>query len=131
MSPTVTIETLILDGVDKSKIRVVFTGTQKSVSSEFGQLIAGMRDNGIEPDLDLNIGHSVLFNEMIREKELIINILADATDYKAAEKVKKKGDSTDYIGKLMRQRMARSVWPNLQAVFARLFAEPAPAKMLH
>jgi hypothetical protein len=126
-----TIETLILDGVDKSKIRVVFTGTKKSVPAEFGQLISGMRDNGMNPDLDLNIGHSVLFNEMIREKKLILNIMADTTDYKAAEKAKKKGDSTDYIGKLMRQRMARSVWPNLQSVFSRLFADPAPAKILH
>lgn len=118
-----TVETLILDGVDKDKIKVVFTGARKNAAIEFAQLIAGMRENGIEPDLDLTIGYSVLFNEMIREKELISSILADTIDYKVALATARKGDTTDYIGKLMRQKMARSVWPNLRAVYAKLFPE--------
>lgn len=123
-----TIETLLLDGVDKDKIKVVFTGTKKNAAIEFAQLIAGMRENGIEPDLGLNIGFSVLFNEMIREKELISDILADTTNYKEEIASCRKGDTTDYIGKLMRQKMAKSVWPNLQTVYAKLFTE---AKRLH
>jgi hypothetical protein len=123
-----TIETLLLDGVDKDKIKVVFTGTKKNAAIEFAQLIAGMRENGIEPDLDLNIGFSPLFNEMIREKELISDIMADTTNYKEEIAQCRKGDTTDYIGKLMRQKMAKSVWPNLQTVYAKLFAE---AKRLH
>ena len=126
-----TIETLILDGVDKDKIKVIFTGTQKNAALEFAQLIFGMAENGMAPDLELTIGYSPLFDEMIREKELIINILADTTDYKAAHAQRVKGDNTDYIGRLMRQKMAKSVWPNLQAVFAKLFPSESSVKRLH
>lgn len=119
-----TIERLIDDGVDKSKIKVIFTGTKKDTAVEFAQLIEGMEENGLVPDLNLTIAHSELFNEMIEHKELISNIVADETDYKEEAASRKKGDSTDYVGKLIRQKMARkTVWPNLQSVYQHLFAE--------
>lgn len=118
-----TIERLIDDGVDKSKIKVIFTGTKKDTAIEFAQLIEGMEENGLMPNLNLTIAHSELFNEMIKHKELISNIVADETDYKEKAASRKKGDSTDYVGKLIRQKMARkTVWPNLQAVYQHLFA---------
>ena len=61
---------------------------------------------------------------MIEEKELISDILADKTDYKEKTLSRKSSDETDYIGKLMRQKMAvNSVWPNLQTVYKSLFPE--------
>lgn len=117
-----TIERLIADGVDKNKIKVVFTGTKKDTAVEFAQLITGMEENGLVPDLNLTIFYSALFNEMIEEKELISNIVADETDYKEKAASRKKGDATDYVGKLIRQKMARkTVWPNLQQVYQHLF----------
>lgn len=119
-----TIERLLLDGVDKNKIKVIFTDVRKDVREEFGLLIAGMEENGIIPDLDLMIQHSPLYGEMIETKELISDILADTTDYAAKAETRTKGDKTDYVGKHIRQRMAqRTGWPNMQAVFRRLFPE--------
>lgn len=119
-----TIERLLIDGVDKNKIKVIFTDTKKNTAVEFEQLIKGMQDNGLEPNLNLTIFSSALFNEMIEEKELISHILADKTDYKEKAISRKSSDETDYIGKLMRQKMAvNSVWPNLQTVYQSLFPE--------
>lgn len=119
-----TIERLIDEGVDKNKIKVIFTGTKKDTAVEFAQLIAGMEENGLVPDLNLTIAHSELFNEMIENKELISNIIADETDYKEKAESRKKGDTTDYVGKLIRQKMARkTVWPNLQEVYQHLFKQ--------
>lgn len=119
-----TIERLIIDGVDKNKIKVIFTEVRKDTTKEFEQLIAGMQESGLTPNLDLMIPHSLLFGEMIEDKELISDILADETDYKEKVANRAKGDKTDYVGKLMRQKMAKnSVWPNLQAVYSTLFPE--------
>ena len=117
-----TIQRLIIDGVDKSKISVIFTGTVKNTADEFGQLIAGMKEHGIAPNLDLTIFNSEVYNEMIEAEELITEILADKTDYKDKARNRLAGDTTDYTGKLLRQRMAQNVaWPNLQVVFKTLF----------
>lgn len=118
-----TIDRLIADNVDKSKIKVIFTDTKKNVETEFEQLIDGMNDIGLTPDLGLTIFSSQLFGEMIEDKELISNILDDKTDYKEKIANRAKGDKTDYIGKLMRQKMAATVWPKLQAVYATLFPQ--------
>lgn len=119
-----TIERLIDDGVDKNKIKVVFTGTKKDTAEEFAQLIEGMEESGLVPDLNLTIVHSALFNEMIAEHELILDIVSDETDYKEMATNRKKGDNTDYVGKVIRQKMARiTVWPNLQTVYQHLFPE--------
>jgi len=119
-----TIERLIEDGVDKNKIKVVFTGTRKDTAEEFAQLIEGMEENGLVPDFNLTIVHSALFNEMIAEHELILDIVSDETDYKEMATNRKKGDNADYVGRLIRQKMARkTVWPNLQSVYQHLFAE--------
>lgn len=117
-----TIERLIIDGVDKSKIKVIFTGTMKNTADEFGQLIAGMKKHGIQPDLDLTIFNSAVYNEMIESESLITEILAEKTDYKDKARNRVEGDTTDYTGQLIRQRMAQNVaWPNLQVVFKTLF----------
>ncbi|MFA5170256.1 MAG: hypothetical protein WC426_01725 [Sulfuriferula sp.] len=119
-----TIERLIIDGVDKNKIKVIFTETKKNTAAEFEQLIGGMKENNLTPDLNLTIFHSLLFNEMIEDTELISDILADETDYKEKAANRVKGDRTDYIGKLMRQKMAKNaVWPNLQTVYKTLFPQ--------
>lgn len=119
-----TIERLIQDGVDKNKIKVIFTDVKKHVGEEFKQLIDGMNENGVVPDLDLMIQHSPLYGEMIETKELISDILSDTTDYSEKAANRAKNDKTDYIGKHLRQRMARkTAWPNLQEVFHRLFPE--------
>jgi hypothetical protein len=121
------IETIahLLDGnVEKSKISVVFTDVKKSVEDEFQQLINWMLAVDLKPDLNLMIQHSPIYGEMIENKELIVNVLADETDYKEKAANRSEGDHTDYIGKLMRQRMARNqAWPNLQNVFKHLFPE--------
>lgn len=117
-----TIERLIIDGVDKSKIKVIFTGTMKNTADEFGQLITGMRKHCIEADLDLTIFNSAVYNEMIEAEELITEVLADKTDYKDKARNRVEGDANDYTGQLLRQRMAQNVaWPNLQVVFKTLF----------
>ncbi len=117
-----TIERLILDGVDKSKIKVIFTGTMKNTADEFPQLIAGMKKHGIEPDLDLTIFHSTVYNEMIEAEVLITDVLADKTDFKEKIATRAEGDTTDYTGKLLRYRMAKNVaWPNMQTVYGALF----------
>lgn len=117
-----TIERLLIDGVDKSKIKVIFTGTMKNTADEFGQLIAGMKKQGIEPDLDLTIFNSAVYNEMIEAEALITEVLADKTDYKDKARNRVEGDTKDYTGHLLRQRMAQNVaWPNLQVVFKALF----------
>lgn len=117
-----TIERLIIDGVDKTKIKIIFTDVKKNVAEEFKQLLDGMTDIGLEPDLDLMIQHSPLYGEMIETKELISNILADTTDFVAKAKNRAKNDRTDYVGKHIRQRMAnKTAWPNLQFVFSKLF----------
>lgn len=117
-----TIERLISDGVDKSKIKVVFTGTVKNTANEFGQLIEGMKVHGLEADLNLTIFLSAVYNELIETEELITDVLADKTDFKEKIKNRVEGDNTDYTGKLLRQRMAQNTaWPNLQTVFQTLF----------
>lgn len=118
-----TIERLIMDGVDKNKIKVVFTGTKKNTADEFEELISNMKSNGLAVDLNLTIFQSELFNEMISEKELISNILADKTDYHDKIANRAKGDNTDYVGKLVRQKMAKKVWPKLQDVYMHLFPQ--------
>ncbi len=121
------IETLahLLDGnVDPDKISVVFTDVKKSVEDEFQLLINWMQAVDLKPDLNLMIQHSPVYGEMIENKELIVNVLADETDYKEMAANRSSDDNTDYIGKLMRQRMARNqAWPNLQNVFKHLFPE--------
>ncbi len=121
------IETLahLLDGdVDPDKISVIFTDVKKSVKDEFEQLINWMRAFDLNPDLNLMIQQSPIYGEMIENKELIIDVLADETNYKEMAANRKEGDHTDYIGKLMRQRMARNqAWPNLQNVYKHLFPE--------
>ena len=117
-----TIYRLIDDGVDISKIKVIFTGTRKDTAEEFEQLIEGMKESGLAPDLNLTIFRSDLFNDMIEGHELIQDIVADETDYKEKATNRKRGDSTDYVEKLIRQKMARkTVWPNLQSVYQHLF----------
>lgn len=116
-----TINDLILGGVDKEKIKVVFTGTRRDTAEEFKQLISGMKENGLIPNLDLTIFFSQLFNEMIQSYELISDLLIDETDYKEKAEYRAEGDETDYIGKLMRQKMAKKVWPNLLHVYEALF----------
>lgn len=119
-----TIEQLITDGVDKNKIKVIFTDVKKSVAEEFKQLIAGMKESGLEPDLDLMIQNSRLYGEMIETKELLSDILDDITDYNEKTINRAKNDRTDYIGKHIRQKTARkTAWPNMQAVYQRLFPE--------
>lgn len=119
-----TIERLIMDGVDKSKIKVVFTDVKKNVADEFKQLIDGMIENGLEPDLNLMIQHSPLFGEMIELKLLITDIIADTTDYAAKAANRASDDFTDYVGMHLRQRMAiKTAWPNLQTVFSKLLEE--------
>ena len=119
-----TIERLIIDGVDKNKIKVIFTETKKNTAVEFAQLINGMEENGLTPDLNLIIFYSPLFNEMIEDKELISDILADKTDYKEMAADRVEGDKTDYVGKHLRQKMAKnSVWANLQTVYISLFPQ--------
>lgn len=119
-----TIERLIIDGVDKNKIKIIFTETRKNTAVEFAQLISGMKENNLTPDLNLTIFHSLLFNEMIEDKELISDILADETDYNEKAVNRVEGDKTDYVGKHMRQKMAKnSVWPNLQTVYRSLFPQ--------
>ncbi len=119
-----TIERLLLDGVDKTKIRVVFTDVKKDTAVECEQLIGGMQDKGLVPNLDLTIFHSVVYDEMIESKQLISEVLADTTDYKEKMINRSKNDKTDYAGKIIRQRMARNVaWPNLQNVFNALYPE--------
>lgn len=119
-----TIEQLIADGVDKKKIKVIFTDVKKNVADEFKQLIDGMNENELVPDLDLMIQSSPIYGEMIEIKELLSNILADTTDYNEKAVNRAKNDKTDYIGKHIRQKMARkTAWPNMQAVYKRLFPE--------
>ena len=119
-----TIERLILDGVDKSKIKVIFTEVKKNVADEFKQLIDGMNDNGLVPDLDLMIEHSLLIGEMIELKLLISDIIADTTDYTTKAANRAADDHTDYIGMHLRQRMAqKTVWPNMKSVFSKLLQE--------
>jgi len=119
-----TIQRLIIDGVDPTKIKVIFTGTVKNTANEFGQLISGMKKHGLQPDLDLTIFNSSVYNELIEEQELITDVLADKTDYKDKARNQQSGDTTDYTGKLLRQRMAHNVaWPNLQMVFKTLFPQ--------
>ncbi|MDP1872059.1 MAG: hypothetical protein Q8K61_10600 [Gallionella sp.] len=119
-----TIEQLIDDGVDKSKIKVIFTGTKNDTADEFAELISGMEENGLVPDLNLTIAFNDLFDEMIKCKELCFDIVTDGTDYKEKAASRKKGDTTDYVSKLIRQRMARkTVWPNLQKVYQHLFKD--------
>lgn len=119
-----TIEQLICDGVDKNKIKVIFTDVKKNVADEFKQLIDGMNENELVPDLDLMIQSSPIYGEMIEIKELLSNILADTTDYNEKAVNRTKNDRTDYIGKHIRQKMARkTAWPNMQAVYQRLFPE--------
>lgn len=119
-----TLERLIIDGVDKSKIKVVFTGVKKNTASEYSQLIDGMEKNGINADLNLSIFHSKFFDEMIKDFELISANIADDTDYKEKALNRKKNDNTDYIGKLMRVRGCKnSLWPNVQEVYKHLFPE--------
>ena len=60
-----TIERLLLDGVDKSKIRVIFTDVKKDTAVECAQLIDGMKAKGLQPNLDLTIFHSAVYDEMI------------------------------------------------------------------
>lgn len=117
-----TIERLICDGVEKNKIKVIFNGTRKSTAEEFKQLIEGMEQIGLVPDLNLTIAYSTLFNEAIEHKEIIFNIATDDVDYKEKAATRKNGDKTDYVAKLIRQKMARkTVWPNLQDVYMHLF----------
>lgn len=119
-----TIERLLMDGVDKSKIKVLFTKVRKSVTDEFQLLLSGMNDNGLEPDLDLMIQRSGLFDELMEHRLLISNIVADKTDYNDKAENRAEGDYTDYVGMHMRQQEAiRIVWPNLQAVFTKLLSE--------
>lgn len=119
-----TIERLLFDGVDKNKIKVIFTGTKKNTATEFEQLINGMEQIGLMPNLNLTIAYSELFNDAIEHKEIICHVATDDTDYKDKAANRKSGDKTDYVAKLIRQKMARkTVWPNLQEVYMHLFRE--------
>lgn len=119
-----TIERLIFDGVDKHKIKVIFTGTKKNTAAEFSQLIDGMQEIGLVPDLNLTIAYSELFDEAIEHKEIICHVASEDVDYKEKAATRKNGDKTDYVAKLIRQKMARkTVWPNLQEVYMHLFKD--------
>lgn len=119
-----TIAKLLDGGVDKNKIKVIFMGTKKDTAVEFAELITGMEANGLVPDLNMFLTHSGLYNDLIEHNEIISTIINDETDYKEKAANRKKGDNTDYLGLLIRKKMARiTVWPDLQRVYQHLFQE--------
>lgn len=121
-----TIERLIAYGVDKNKIRVIFTDVKENAAQEMDYVVRGLEANGITPDFNLTIFHSELFDDMIKDHLLITNILADKTDYKALMIGKGPEEKKACVDALLRSRMAHNtVWPNLQAVYAALFPEVA------
>jgi hypothetical protein len=119
-----TIARLIRGGVNKSKIKVIFMAATKPVEEEFSEVVAGMKEHGLVPDLDLVLTSSKLYNDLIKHKEIIAHIVNDETDFKEKAANRKKGDETDYIEMLIRQKMARiTVWPDIQRVYQHLFKD--------
>lgn len=119
-----TIDRLLLSGVEAKKIYVVFTGTKKNTAKEFTQLIDGMSDRGITADLDRTIFFNSLFDDLIRERIRITDVVADQTDYNKAAAERVDGDNEDYVEKFIRKQKAdRTVWPNLQTAYRAIFGE--------
>lgn len=118
-----TIDRLLLSGVPPSKVCVLFTGTKKDTKKEYEQLITGMQERGVEVNLNRTIFFNTLFDDLIRERIKITDVIADTTDYNKAAAERVEGDTEDYVEKFIRLRKAqRAVWPNLQSAYQAVFS---------
>lgn len=120
-----TIDRLLLSGVATDKIYVVFMGTKKDTAKEFRQLIQGMHERQISVHLDRAIFYNSLFDDLIRDRIKITDVVADKTDYNKAAAERIEGDDEDYVEKFIRKQKAdRTVWPNLQTAYRAIFGAP-------
>lgn len=118
-----TIDRLLYSGVESTKIFVLFTGTKRETAKEFAQLIDGMREREIDVDLNRTIFFNNLFDDLIRDRIRITDVVADATDYNKAASERMDDDTEDYVEKFIRKQKAqKTVWPNLQAVYQATFS---------
>ena len=119
-----TIDRLLFSGVPESKIYVVFMGAKRDTAKEFRQLIEGMTERKIEVDLNRSIFFNSLFDDLIRDRVRISQVVADTTDYNKAAAERVEGDTEDYVEKFIRKQKAeRTVWPNLKAAYQAIFRD--------
>lgn len=118
-----TIELLLNQKVDPTKIKVVFMKYVRNVNDEFDHVLNGMAFKGVPIDLKASIEVTPLFDILSTHGVSLATMLADKTDYKAKMLTFPKGapERDQCIDMRIAQGSAEEVDGNLQQVFDALF----------
>jgi len=118
-----TIDTLLTQGVQKDRIKVIFNSVHKDTEREFDHLLGLLYSNGIDFSLDATIFAHDFFDILSKHKRSMQSILADTTDYKAKLKASTSATEEEEAGELLAaQRAAPKINTLLDKVFAATFA---------
>ena len=120
-----TIELLLAQNVDKSKIKVIFNSVRKNTVDEFDYLLGALTVTQIPYSLDATIFNNDIFNILSANGRSLDSVLKDTTDYKQICRSATDEDEIAQAADLMvAQKAAPKVNENLSTVYQALF----PAK---
>ena len=120
-----TIELLLAQNVDKSKIKVIFNSVKKNTLDEFDYLLGALTVTQIPYSLDATIFSNEIFNILSTYGRSLDSILKDSTDYKQIVRTATDEDEISRASDLMvAQKGAPKINENLTTVYQSLF----PAK---
>lgn len=117
-----TIELLLAQGVDKSKIKIIFNAVKKNTVDEFDYLLGALTVNSIPFSLDATIFKNEVYNILSAYGRSLDSILKDSTDYKSIVRTSENEDEIVRASDLMvAQKAAPKVNDNLGIVYQSLF----------
>ena len=128
-----TINILLNQGVDKSKIKVVFNGVKKSTVDEFDYLLGALTVKGIHYTLDATIFTNAAYDILSARGRSLSSMLNDSTDYKKI--VRTTDDENELLiasDLMIAKQYAAKINGNLECVFQAIFptkkGEKRPSK---
>lgn len=117
-----TIQLLLAQGVERSKIKVVFNLVDKNLEEEFDWLLGALVAHQIQFSTDAAIKANKIYNKMMAMGRSIDAVVNDPTDYKAIVKETNDEDELNRASDFMFvQKTARKINEQLDVVFNALF----------
>lgn len=129
-----TIQLLLAQGVEKSKIKVIFNAVKKNTADEFDYLLGALVANDIPFSMDATIFENGIYNILSAYGRSMDVVLKDTTDYKSIVRNSEDDDEVTRASDMLQaQKTAPKVNENLAVVFNALFpvsqkAAKRPAK---
>jgi len=126
-----TINVLLAQGIEKEKIKVIFTAVERDTAKEYDMLLGTLTALGIPFTLEATIFKNRVFDILAEKAKTVKSMLNDKTDYKVLIKASNDSGEIDDLSALMyAQKTAPKIDENLERVFYALFPKKAekPAK---